>query len=69
MLNTRQPRSPVPHQRGIVMIVALVVLVAMTLAAIALTRTVYTSNIVAGNLAFQQAATHSASFAPICIAL
>jgi type IV pilus assembly protein PilX len=37
-----------------------VVLVAMTLAAIALTRTVYTSNMVAGNLAFQQAATHSA---------
>lgn len=60
MLNARQPRRQMPHQRGVVMIVALVVLVAMTLAAIALTRTVYTSNIVAGNLAFQQAATHSA---------
>lgn len=49
-----------PQQRGIVLIVSLIVLVAMTLAALALTRSVYTSNVIAGNLAFQQAATHSA---------
>lgn len=43
-----------------VLILALIVLVALTLAAVALTRSVGTSNVVAGNLAFQQAATHSA---------
>jgi len=47
-------------QQGIVLIMALIVLVAMTLAAIALVRSVYTANVIAGNLAFQQAATHSA---------
>ena len=40
--------------------IALVVLVAMTLAGIALMRSVDTSNLIAGNLAFQQAATRSA---------
>lgn len=47
-------------QHGVVLILALIVLVALTLAAVALTRSVGTSNTVAGNLAFQQAATHSA---------
>ena len=47
-------------QSGIVLIVALIVLVAMTVAAIALVRNVDTSNLVAGNLSFQQAATHYA---------
>lgn len=47
-------------QRGVVMLVALVVLVAMTLAGIALMRSVSTSGVIAGNMAFQQAATHSA---------
>lgn len=46
-------------QRGMVLVIALIVLVAMTLAGIALIRSVDTSNIIAGNLAFQQAATHS----------
>lgn len=46
-------------QRGVVLIIALIVLVAMTLAGIALMRSVDTSNLIAGNLAFQQAATHS----------
>lgn len=60
MLNkpTRLPRAP--GQRGIVLLMSLIVLVALTLAALALTRSVYTSNAIAGNLAFQQAATHSA---------
>lgn len=45
------------HQRGVVLIIALVVLVGMTLAAIALVRSVDTGNIVAGNLAFKRSAT------------
>jgi len=47
-------------QRGVVLIMALVMLIVMTLAGIALMRSVSTSGVVAGNLAFQQAATHSA---------
>lgn len=47
------------RQRGVVLMITLIVLVAMTLAGIALIRSVDTTNIIAGNLAFQQAATHS----------
>jgi type IV pilus assembly protein PilX len=47
-------------QRGLVLIVALVVLVAITIAGAAMMRSVDTSTLVAGNLAFQQAATHAA---------
>ncbi|MES1981475.1 MAG: hypothetical protein V4443_03255 [Pseudomonadota bacterium] len=47
-------------QKGVVLVIALVVLVAMLLAGIALVRSVDTANVIAGNLAFQQAATHSA---------
>lgn len=47
------------RQSGVVMVIALIVLVAMTLAGIALVRSVDTGSIVAGNLAFQQSATHS----------
>jgi type IV pilus assembly protein PilX len=55
---------PVPQplrskQKGVVLVIALVVLVAMLLAGIALVRSVDTANVIAGNLAFQQAATHS----------
>jgi type IV pilus assembly protein PilX len=46
-------------QNGVVMVVALIVLVVMTLAGLALIRSVDTANIIAGNLAFHQAATHS----------
>lgn len=46
-------------QRGVVLVIALIVLVVMTLAGIALVRSVDTSNIIAGNLAFQQSATHA----------
>ena len=52
-------RSKRHSQRGIAMIVAMIVLVAMTLGAVALTRSVFTSNLIAGNLAFQKAATTS----------
>ncbi len=47
------------RQAGVVLMMALIVLVAMTLAGIALVRSVDTSNVIAGNLAFQQAATHA----------
>lgn len=57
----RQRQRRRPHrQRGVVLLVALIVLVIMTLAGIALMRSVSTSGVIAGNLAFQQAATHSA---------
>jgi Tfp pilus assembly protein PilX len=46
-------------QEGVVLLISLIVLVAMTLAAIALVRSVDTTNIIAGNLAFQQAATNA----------
>lgn len=42
------------------LLIALIVLVAMTLAGIALVRSVDTTNIIAGNMAFQQSATQSA---------
>lgn len=50
----------VKNQRGVVLIVALIVLVAMTLAGIALVRSVDTGNIAAGNMAFRQGATMAA---------
>ncbi|MCJ0765188.1 pilus assembly PilX family protein [Variovorax terrae] len=52
--------GPVRRQGGVVLVLALIVLVALTMAAVALTRSVYTSNMIAGNLAFQQSATNSA---------
>jgi type IV pilus assembly protein PilX len=45
------------RQRGVVLFIALIVLVAMTLAGIALVRSVDTGTMVAGNLAFKQGAT------------
>jgi type IV pilus assembly protein PilX len=47
------------RQRGVVLVIALIVLVAMTLASIAMVRSVDTSTVVAGNLAFKQSATTS----------
>lgn len=44
------------RQKGVVLIITLIVLVAMTLAAIALIRSVDTGNVVAGNMAFKQGA-------------
>lgn len=48
------------HQKGVVLFIALIVLVAMTIAGIALVRSVDTTNLVAGNLAFKQGATLAA---------
>lgn len=50
---------PMRRQKGVVLMIALIMLVAMTLAGLALVRSVDTTNIIAGNLAFQQAATNS----------
>lgn len=52
--------QPLPsRQRGVVLMIALIMLVAMTLGGIALVRSVNITNIIAGNLAFQQGATNS----------
>ncbi|PWB60214.1 MAG: hypothetical protein C3F18_00030 [Nitrosomonadales bacterium] len=47
-------------QKGVVLFIALIALVVMSLAAVALVRSVDTSTLVAGNLAFKQAATSAA---------
>src|SRR6185295_17298658 len=49
-------RAPRNAQRGVVLFIALIVLVAMTLAGIAMMRSVDTNNLIAGNLAFKNAA-------------
>ena len=53
-------RAPSSAQRGIVLFISLIVLVAMTLAGIALMRSVDTAVVVAGNMAFKQAAVSGA---------
>ena len=51
----RRPTLPPPHaQSGAVLFIALIVLVAMTLAGIAIMRSVDTGNQIAGNAAFKQ---------------
>lgn len=58
---SRQPHMRGPKtQRGIVLMLAIVVLIIMSLAAVGLMRSLLSSNKVAGNLAFQQAALQSA---------
>jgi type IV pilus assembly protein PilX len=51
------------RQRGVVLLIALIVLVAMSLAAIGLMRSVDTSNVIAGNLGFKRGTTPEASVA------
>jgi len=46
-------------QRGVVLLIALIVLVALTLAGIALIRSVDTTNLVAGNMSLHQSAIHA----------
>lgn len=48
------------NQKGVVLFISLIVLVAMTLAGIAVTRSVDTGNVIAGNVAFKQATLASA---------
>ena len=53
------PRVSAARQRGLVLFFALIALVAMSLAALAVVRSVDTSTLISGNLAFRQAATTS----------
>lgn len=55
MLSRNLPKK----QDGIVLIIALIMLVAMTLGGLAMIRSAHTTTAIAGNLAFQQAATTS----------
>jgi len=59
------PSAPAPKsdQRGVVLFIALIVMVVMSLAAIALMRSVDTTTAVIGNLAFRQASILPANFA------
>lgn len=58
--NSKFVRLHAFKQRGVVLFLALIALVVMSLAAVALIRSVDTNTIIAGNLAFRQAATTSA---------
>lgn len=63
MLNRRRTfprRARRAAQQGMVLLVALIVLVAITVAGLGMIRSVDTATLVAGNLAFQQSATHAA---------
>ena len=59
----RRSRIAIRRQRGIVLFIALIVMVAMTIAAIALIRSVDTTNTAVGNLAFRQASILPANYA------
>lgn len=57
---TRSIHAPLPRrQEGVVLMVALIVLVAMTLAGIGIMRSVDTGTLVSGNIGFRQAAVAS----------
>ncbi len=56
----KQPSPNLHHQQGIVLVIALIMLIAMTLGGLALMRSVHTSTAIASNLTFQQSATNSA---------
>lgn len=56
----RRPRpAALQRERGMILVVTLIILVAMTLAAVTMLRSVDTSTLISGNLAFKQAATNS----------
>ena len=55
----RRPAAP-RRQRGVVLFMALIALVALTLAGLAMVRSVDTGNVIAGNMAFRQAAMQQA---------
>jgi Tfp pilus assembly protein PilX len=65
VMKIRRSVSPAtkPAQRGVVLFIALIVMVVMSLAAIALMRSVDTTTAVIGNLAFRQASILPANFA------
>jgi len=62
-LSPRHPPALESNQRGVVLFIALIVMVAMSLAAVALMRSVDTTTAVIGNLAFRQASILPANYA------
>jgi Tfp pilus assembly protein PilX len=57
-----RPLSPLARaQRGVVLIIALIVLVAMSLGGVAILRSVDTATLIAGNYAFKQSTLHGAN--------
>lgn len=58
-----EPTPTARRQRGVVLFIALIVMVAMSLAAIALIRSVDTTNVLIGNLAFRQSSILPANMA------
>jgi hypothetical protein len=58
----RHVPAPKSNQRGVVLFIALIVMVAMSLAAVALMRSVDTTTAVIGNLAFRQASILPANY-------
>jgi Tfp pilus assembly protein PilX len=61
LLHRRQALAghPRSNQRGVVLLVALIILVALTLSGVALIRSVDTANLIAGNQSFHQSAVHA----------
>lgn len=59
MKDRRQQRHNAGSETGLALLVALIVLVVMSLAGVALVRSVDTGILVAGNLAFRQSGTHA----------
>lgn len=57
--NAKAMRAPPARQRGMALLLALITLVAMTLAGIGMMRSVDTGMLVAGNLAFKQSTIHA----------
>ena len=57
-LSSRPPTRGA-SQRGVVLLIALIVLVALTLAGVALIRSVDTTNLIAGNMSLHQSAIHA----------
>jgi type IV pilus assembly protein PilX len=56
-------RAPRHSQHGVSLFIALIALVALSFAGLALIRSVDTSNLIAGNLAFRQGALHASDIA------
>jgi type IV pilus assembly protein PilX len=60
MKHLRRHRAPASRQSGVMLVIALIVLVAMTMAGLAMMRSVDTATIVAGNVAYKQSTVSAA---------
>jgi Tfp pilus assembly protein PilX len=58
--NRFRVRRPPARQRGVVLVIALIILVALSLAGLALVRSTDTGNVISGNMAFRAAAVQAA---------